>query len=152
MKKFFSFTAIAALVAVATMAVAHEGATGIAKERMDLMEAMSKDMKEISRRVNANRDLAAIGPIAQRIHDRAPQIAGLFPEGSGTGVTDAKSEIWRNWTAFEAGTQKLAAESAALAALGSAADPRAVGTQFTALIRACTGCHTDFRRGRADRY
>ena len=140
------------ILAIAAGTSAHEGATGVAKDRMDLMQAMSKDMKEIARRVNANRDLAAIAAIAQRIHDRAPQIAGLFPEGSGAGVTDAKPDIWRNWSAFEAGTQKLGAESAALAAVAPAADPRAVGKQFTALIHSCTGCHTDFRRGRADRY
>jgi cytochrome c556 len=152
MKWFFSSVAVVALVAVTAVSSAHEGATGVAKDRMDLMQGMSKDMKEITRRVNANRDLTAIGDIATHIHDAAPHIAGLFPVGSGTGITDAKPEIWQDWNGFEAKAQKLAAESAALAATASSGDPKAIGTQFTALIHACTGCHTDFRRGKADRY
>lgn len=152
MKGFFSAIAVTALVTVAAVSNAHEGATGVAKDRMDLMQGMSKDMKEIARRVNANRDLAAIGVIAKHIHDSAPQIVGLFPVGSGTGITDAKPEIWRDWKGFEGKARMLETESAALAATASSGDPKVIGAQFTALIRACTGCHTDFRRGKADRY
>jgi cytochrome c556 len=154
MTNFFHLTivTIAIIAAFAVVTRAHEGATGVAKDRMDLMQSMSREMKEISRRVNANRDLAAIGVSAARIRDTAPRLAALFPPGSGTGITDAKPEIWQRWDEFQGKALALQKESAALGAVASAGDPKAIGAQFTALIRACTGCHTDFRRGKADRY
>lgn len=153
MTRLFRVTLALTLIAAATVASsAHEGATGVAKDRMDLMQTMSKDMKEIARRVNTNRDLAAIGEFAKHVHDTAPRIIGFFPEGSGAGITDAKPEIWQHWNEFQAKTQKLESESGALATIASSGDPKAIGAQFTALIRSCTGCHSDFRRGKADRY
>lgn len=154
MSNFFRFAilTIAIVAAFAVVTRAHEGATGVAKERMDLMQSMSKEMKEISRRVNANRDLVVIGESATRIRDTAPRIAALFPPGSGTGITDAKPEIWQRWDEFQGKALVLQKESTALGAIASAGDPKAIGAQFTALIHACTGCHTDFRRGKADRY
>jgi cytochrome c556 len=141
-----------ALMAVAGATLAHEGATGVAKERMDLMGSMSKDMQDIAKHVNANRDLPAIAGLAARIGETARKISGFFPEGSGTGITDAKPEIWQYWDRFQGKVQKLQEQSGALASAASSGDPQSIGAQFTAVIRACTSCHTDFRRGKADRY
>ena len=130
---------------------AHEGATGPAKERMDLMGDMSKAMKDIYKHVSGNRDLPAIAELAGRIHADAPKIPDLFPVGSGTGITDAKPEIWKSWDDFQAKVQKLEDESAALTSIAASGDPKAIGAQYTEVIHACTGCHTDYRRGRADK-
>jgi len=147
--RLFVVTALAVVGATATLA--HEGATGVAKERMDLMQSMSKNMKEISRRINANRDLAAIGAAATRIHDTSQQIPSLFPADSGTGITDAKPEIWQHWDEFQDKVRKLGETSAALASLGSSGDVQTVAAQFKEVIHACTSCHGEFRRGKADR-
>lgn len=153
MKQFFRWLIVIGIVAACAAATsAHEGATGVAKERMDLMGSMSKDMKDIQKRVSGNRDLVAIADVAGRIRAAAPKIPSLFREGSGTGITDAKPEIWKNWDDFKAKVQKLEDESGKLASVAASGDPKAIGTQFTALIHACTSCHGDFRRGKADRY
>jgi cytochrome c556 len=137
--------------ALAAATQAHEGATGAAKERMDLMESMSKDMKDILKYIKANRDLGAIAPLATHIHDTAPGIAPLFPPGSNTGITDAKAEIWQKWNDFERMVQKLEETTAQLAAIAGSSDAAAINTQFRAVVHSCTDCHSDFRRGRADK-
>ena len=58
---------------------AHEGATGITKQRMDSMESMSKAMKAIRRCLEGNRNIAAIQAEAERIRELAIRIPQWFP-------------------------------------------------------------------------
>lgn len=63
---------LAALVIVAALpAFAHDHATGVVKERMDMMEAMAKRMKVIRARIEAKRDLAAIKGDAETVASHA---------------------------------------------------------------------------------
>ena len=136
---------------LASTGLAHEGATGVAKERMDLMGDMSQRMKDISKRLNANRDLAAIAGDANRVKDLAPHIADLFPKGSDQGITDAKPAIWQQWDEFVGDAKKLGEQAAQLAAVATSGDPRAISDQYRTVAKACIACHDSFRRGRADR-
>lgn len=86
---------MAAWLAVA--AHAHEGATGIVKERMDAMTESGKAMKAATESIRANRDLASIKGDALAISATAARIAALFPPGSDQKPTDAKPEIWTHW-------------------------------------------------------
>ena len=60
---------------------AHEGATGITKERMDAMESMARAMKAIRRSLEGNRNSAAIQNEADRIREMAVRIPQWFPPG-----------------------------------------------------------------------
>ncbi len=51
----------ATLVAAASLAHAHEGATGIVKERMDAMTESAKAMKAAAETIRTNRGLASVG-------------------------------------------------------------------------------------------
>jgi len=146
-----SIAAACGLLALTATTLAHEGATGVAKERMDLMGDMSQHMKEISKRLNANRDLKAIAVDADHITQVAPHIPDLFPKGSDNGITDAKPVIWEQWAEFLADVKKLSDESAALASVASSGDPKAISNQYRTLAKACIACHDTYRRGRADR-
>src|SRR5437763_1771761 len=98
-------------VAIAPPASSHDHATGLVKERMEMMEAMAKRMKAIRERIDGKRDLAAIKPDAEAIASQAAHIVHLFPPGSIQKPTDAKNTIWQNWPDFERKAAKLEAES-----------------------------------------
>lgn len=137
--------AIAASV-VASLTWAHEGATGIVKERMDAMTEMGKQVKEISRRVATNRNLASIAESAMRIDATATKIPLLFPAGSGVGVTEATPAIWQRWDEFKTKADALGKEAVALAAAAASGDTKLISARAVALGDACVACHDVFRQ------
>ena len=125
---------------------AHEGATGITKERMDSMESMSKAMKAIRRCVEGNRNIAAIQAEAERIRELAIRIPQWFPTGSDAKPTDALPAIWQRWTDFQAKAAQLEQESAKLAAVAASSDFKSISAQFRVVGQTCSACHTDYRQ------
>jgi cytochrome c556 len=140
--------ASAVLVALATGSPAHEGATGVVKDRMDQMEDMGRAVKRINERLKGKGDLPPVAADAQSIQRSAGRIPSLFPQGSGQGHSEAKAAVWERWPEFTAAARVLEREAEKLAAVarsGSAADAQA---QFGAITRACSGCHDAFRSKR----
>ena len=138
---------IGALFLAATLAVAslaHEGATGVVKERMDAMESMEKLAKAINDRIKAGRDLAPVKQDAEAMQKLATGILPLFPPGSNAHPSAAKDAIWQNWPDFEARARALEAESGKLAATDSK-NPKALLTQYRAVFRICSDCHETYR-------
>jgi cytochrome c556 len=140
-----SLLALLAAALSATPADAHEGATGLARERMVAMSGMDRAMRDINRRIDTNRNLAAIGQGAAIVQETALKIPQLFPPGSGTGITDAKPVIWERWDQFQAKAQELAAAAGALGSIASSGDPRAIYQQYSAVVHVCSGCHDTYR-------
>ena len=138
---------IALVITAAFPALAHDHATGVVKERMEMMEAMAKRMKAIRARIAAKRDLAAIKGDAEAITAHASHTAHLFPPGSMQRPTDAKAAIWRNWGEFERMAGALEAESRKLAQV-SASDLDSLSRQFRAVSQTCGGCHEKYRTKR----
>lgn len=98
-----SITAIAA-------ALAHGGATGIVKERMDAMGAMSDVMKALTpmMRGEIEYDADAVRKGAAQIGDHAgATMTKLFPEGSGGEPSEARDEIWERWDEFQEVAERL---------------------------------------------
>ena len=135
----------AVLVGFSPFANAHEGATGIVKERMDAMSAMGKATKAISERLRANRNLPAIKGDAAAIQAAAGQIPAWFPPGSNASPTDAKPEIWTAWDDFVAKAKRLDHESATLSTLAEAGDPTRIAAQFRVMGNICSDCHRLYR-------
>ena len=104
--------AIAVLV-LAVPARSHDHATGVVKERMDMMEEMAKRMKVIRARIDTKTSLSAIREDAGSIASHAPHLVHLFPPESTQKPTDAKSAIWHNWPDFERKAAVLEAEQKA---------------------------------------
>ena len=77
-----------AIAAACLPSAAHDHATGVVKERMEMMEVMAKRMKAIRERIEAKRDLAAIKADAEVIASHAPHVVHLFPPGSTQRPTD----------------------------------------------------------------
>ena len=143
--KMLQFTAVAFLLfGLVAAGLAHEGATGVVKERMDAMVSMEKLTKAINDRIKANRDLAAVKPDAEALQKLAAGILPLFPAGSNAHPSAAKDAIWQNWPDFEAKERALEAESGKLATTDSK-DPKALLTQFRSVFRICSDCHETYR-------
>lgn len=106
----------------ASFALAHGGATGIVKERMDGMVAMQKAVKAITpiMRGQVGYDAGAVRAFATSVEEHSGEaMTKLFPEGSGGKPSEAKDQVWSDWEGFE----KLAMELEILGqALSEAAD------------------------------
>jgi cytochrome c556 len=147
MKTTTTALCVLAIAAAGLPSAAHEHATGVVKERMDMMEAMAKRLKAIRERIDGKRDLAAIKADAEAIATHAPHLVHLFPPGSTQKPTDARAAIWQNWSDFERRAAALEVESKKLMST-SANDLAALSTQARAVTEACGGCHEKYRTKR----
>jgi cytochrome c556 len=143
MGKVFLAIGMAAFAAV-SIAVAHDHATGIVKERMDMMESMAKHMKAITERIKSKSDLAGIKVDAEAIAAHAPHMVHLFLKGSMQKPTEARATIWQNWEDFEAKARALEIESNKLAKT-DASDFMAIEGRVRAVSQACGACHEKYR-------
>jgi len=92
------------LAATATVALAHSGATGIVKERMDAMSEMSKIVKELATMMRGEKayDAKVVRAGAALIGKHSGDaMTGLFPKGSKHGASEAREQIWTNWEEFK---------------------------------------------------
>lgn len=128
----FVVLSLACLALGAAEALAHGGASGVVKERMDLMEGIGKAMKTLASIFKGERDYdpAVVRAAAAEIRDHGgDKITALFPEGSLDKPTEALPTIWQDWAAFEALAGRLAEVSAAL--VQAAENPRESGAMMT---------------------
>lgn len=149
--------------------LAHSGATGIVKQRMDSMETIGRSMKALNAMLRGEQayDAVSVRALAREIGQHGGgNMTKLFPHGSMQKPTRALPAIWTEWDRFAALARRL---SDSAAALGAAADngraPSASGTTrdgnsapgidqlskmspeavFAHLSNTCTACHRDFR-------
>jgi cytochrome c556 len=137
----------AIVIALSWTALAHEGhehATGVVRERMELMTDMGKRLLAISKRLRANKELDGIAPDARAMHGLAVKITAEFPPGSTQSPTAAKPVIWQQWSDFAEKAKKLATELEKLSTTSSV-DGDALRKQFRAVAYACDGCHETYR-------
>jgi len=126
---------------------AHEGATGIVKERMDTMKSFGKAVTRMGDMLKGKipYDGQAVQQGAQTIttHGGADLIA-LFPKGSESDESHALPAIWQNWTKFSKLAGELRTKAAALAA--AADSQETFQPVFVDLTDTCKACHTKFRK------
>ena len=128
-------------------ALAHEGhehATGVVRERMELMTDMGKRLLAISRRLRANKELDRIGPDALAIKEASGKITTQFPSGSTQFPTAAKPVVWQQWSDFTEKAKKLEIEAEKLST-ANPANGDVLRALFRAVAFACDGCHETYR-------
>ena len=154
MKKpiLIAMTGLAVFFSATVAAHAHDGATGVIKERMEHMKAMGAANKILAPMLKggADYDAAKIGEAASEIHDRAGEaLTGLFPDGSIMPPSEALPAIWQDWPKFEDLASELEAKSAALSVLaddaGSDGAQGSAAAIYVQMAGVCSGCHEDFR-------
>ncbi len=151
----FIILAAAALLTVANLQPAglgaHEGATGIVKERMDAMKSLGDAMKRLAAMMKG--EAAYDGYAIARDADLLARHGGeamtkLFPAGSTQHPTEALPAIWEDWSGFEALAREMQTAAAALgqaAQAGGAEPSKAAMRHFRDTARTCKACHDDFR-------
>lgn len=137
---------IAAMTLGIVAANAHKNATGVVKERMDLMKALGKEMKSLKKILSTapGKDKEkAILSAADAIGKHAKEMTALFPKGSMDHPTEAKKEIWETWTKFQSAADELS-NAAKLLAAGAEKEKEAANA-FEAIAKSCKNCHQDYR-------
>jgi cytochrome c556 len=143
----FCWLAAAVLLGLGA-AQAHQGATGLLKERMDAMESLGQAMKEIRRHLVGTRDFGAVGREAARIGALAQRMPEWFPPGSNPHPSEALPAIWRQWPRFQASAAALADEAEKLTQAAASGERQAIERQYRALGEVCLACHRQFRAKR----
>ena len=130
MKRLALWASAACLTAglAAAGALAHGNATGIVKERMDLMESIGDAMKAITAMMRGKEEyeVEKVRRLAGTIASHGGEkMTALFPEGSLDQPTEALPAIWTDWEQFSALAAQLEDYAGALAA--AAGNERAGG-------------------------
>lgn len=144
MRRSFSLLCMTLLLASLLPLSAHDHATGVIKERMEMMQQIAKHWKSIRERIDAKRDLGSIKADAEAIAAHAPHVVHLFPKGSTQKPTEARAAIWQNWADFERKAAALEVVSKKLVN----ADPNdfdAISAEARAVTQVCIACHEKYR-------
>lgn len=139
--------------AIVSAALAHEGhdhATGVVRERMELMTDMGKRLLATSKRLRANKELESVTSDAHAILELASRVPTLFPPGSTQAPTAAKPAVWQEWEDFAAKAKNLEKESEKLMNT-STKNGEALRAQFRAVGFACDSCHEKYRLTKENR-
>ena len=97
-------------------ALAHKGAMGIVKERMDKFKASEKATKRIQQALSRG-DTAMVMAEAEFLVSLASEMDSYFPENSNQSPSEAKDEIWLQWDDFVGAIQSFENASTALSTL-----------------------------------
>lgn len=114
--KMITGAVVASLISVT--ALAHGGATGIVKQRMEGMGVMKESMKVLTPMMQGKTpyDAATVRQKAEDIGKHAGEaLTKLFPEGSHGKPSEAKPDIWKDWGRFSDLAEQLHAYSEGLA-------------------------------------
>jgi cytochrome c556 len=135
---------VIASVFLSMTSVAHEGATGVIKERMDRFKQNKEAMKKI--KGNLSDDAALIAQKASEIEAWANEMVNFFPEGSNQAPSEALPIIWKEFDRFTELANANAKAAANLKTLAqSGADTNTLINGFKALGKTCKDCHNDFK-------
>jgi cytochrome c556 len=136
------------------------GPAAMAQSNENYIEYRQKVMGSIGQNSGAIGDimknkLPLTGNIADHarvISINAKLIASAFKQNASEGKTDAKAEVWKEWSKFEENAKKLETASAKLADVAGTGDMAAVGEAVKGVGGACKGCHDDFRKPKEQSY
>ena len=137
------------LAGTATWVSAHSGATGVTKERMDLMKDMADSMKVMGAMFKGQTafDPAVVAQKAGLLAEHARKIPEMTPEGSNDHPSEALPIIWQEWDDYVADADVMAAEGEKLAEIAkNGADQAVAREQYVKLGKTCGTCHDRFRK------
>ncbi len=141
-------TITATLAISITTTTAHDGATGIVKERMDVMGHVGGTMKLLSGMAKGDvaYDGAKASAATQKVAKEMAGFAAQFPEGSTDDPSEAGPAIWTNNAEFVAIAKQLEdAAAKATKTLAGASDNSVVAGVLGDMGKTCKACHSKFR-------
>jgi len=126
---------------------AHGGAMGVVKERMALMKTLADNTKAVSPYATGviPNALASVEPHAAALVKAAQESLTKFPDGSHTGVTDAKERIWQERAEFDGLMTTLITHATTLGTAARAGDAAQTKAAFNEIYTTCKMCHRKYR-------
>ena len=125
-------------------AIAHSGATGIVKERMDYFKASQINLKKIRVHIS-NENYESIIPLANSIASWSARMSDYFPAGSDTKPSEASPKIWSDFAGFTAAAKLNWEATISLAKAAEMGDRDAVINAFKDTAASCKSCHKTYR-------
>ena len=128
---------------------AHDGATGVVKQRMEAMSDMGDAMKAMASMVKGKQ---AFDPVifiqsGETIIEHSEMMPELFPAGSMEGKSEALPSIWQKWDDFVSLGYRTKADAEELVQMAQdGAELRPLTKQFVKLASDCKACHKDYRK------
>ncbi len=146
-KSILSLAVAGALLSSFTSAQAHDGATGIIKERMKVMKFIAQNTKMIAPYAMGSSEMnfKAVEGAAMQISMAAQNVMAKFPKGSTSEESEAKPNIWENWDEFLDMLTTLSADAAKLSVIAKNNED-GVMEQFGKMTGNCKSCHTKYRQ------
>ena len=137
-----------------TPVLAHGGATGGVKQRMDAMSDLAKATKLVRKLVKEPTPLQAtkFHELGERIARHALKIPSYFPdtkESRSGNETEARPEIWANWAKFESLAADLVKSGTTLSQFPATGTREELKKLQQKLSGTCRGCHKRFRAKKA---
>lgn len=148
----YLFMAFAIFIMGVTASVAHQGATGIVKERMDAMSDMSERTKLIGNMFKGEKELdrSYIRQASESFASHAEELFIQFPDTHESRVgsnTEALPSIWDDWDGFEEQINQFIAVNGDLqTALDDQVSDKRLRKAFLTVARSCKSCHKTYRR------
>ena len=126
------------------VALAHKGAMGIVKERMDKFEASEKATKRIKQALSRG-DTTVVKTEAEFLVSWAHEMERYFPKHTNQPPSEARDEIWLQWDDFLGAIQSFDNTAQALVDTSTTGDTRLIGKAFKEMTKSCKSCHQQFR-------
>ena len=145
-QRLISLCLACAVIAATPISVsAHQGASGIVKERMDQFSQARGQMKKINGALRAS-DLLGVAEITSQMMAWADEMADAFPDGSDYAPSQASPAIWQDKTGFAAAIARYDGAIDDLYKAARANDSNAALEGFQALGASCKSCHRAYRK------
>ncbi len=143
MKKYTTFLLGFCLLFSAS-ALAHKGATGIVKDRMDNFKASQQALKQIFAATKGG-DVQAVVPLAEQIKVWAEKMPDYFPAGSNQSPSEAAAAIWTDFGGFSAAAARHGEAASGLITAAGSGDIAATAAAAKQLADTCKSCHQRYR-------
>ena len=128
---------------------AHDGATGVVKQRMEAMSDMGDAMKAMASMVKGKQAFEPTLFIqsGETIVEHSDMMPKLFPAGSMVGKSEALPAIWQQWDDFVSLGYRTKTDADKLVQMAlDGAELRLLTKLFVKLASDCKACHKDYRK------
>ena len=144
MLRFFLTLLTTIMLIFSTASYAQEDAIGIVKERKDLFKKSQQDIKALYASIRSD-ELGDIRTDAVALAQWGAVMPDYFPEGSGGGVSEASSEIWKNFDGFKDAAKTFELAALSVVAAVDQGNKGAIISTAKSVGDSCKSCHRKFR-------
>jgi cytochrome c556 len=144
---FLLLLVVASTIVMSVNADAHDGATGVVKERHDEMKSLKLALKALKTTLDTGQipDRAELKAISDQLARPAgARLLALFPKDGPLHKSDALPVIWTEWDTFSRSAMDMEARAVSLATAKS--DMAVLRSEMGAIARICKECHDRFRK------